>query len=103
MASKPVPVHGLIWSLATRVCKLVVWLCAWMVTLTGLYLRKCCTHFSRLCRTRHASSTSGRTMASGGGEGTEHSIVEKIAKNVVQNVKSKEVSQNVLNGSIHFA
>ena len=78
-----------IYRLGISVLKLLVWVCVRMLTAVVLHLRKCSKHLTRLCAQR-ASSTSIK-MATAGEEAADDKLVEKIAKNVVQNVKSKEV------------
>ena len=82
-----------IWSLSMSVCKLAVWTCVWMVSAVVLCLRKCGTHLARLSKTNHAApSLTSRTVMATASEGAgDVSLIEKIAKNVVQNVRSKEV------------
>lgn len=78
-----------IWSLSRSVGKLAVWACMWIVSAAALCLHKCRPH---LCRTYHSSSLTSRTVMATASEGAgDTSLVDKIAKNVVQNVKSKEV------------
>ena len=86
-------VFGLIWRPIVAVFKLLVW----MLSATSLYLRKCTTHLTRLDSTRfgvygsrYATTSRSSNMATVG-EGADDKLVEKIAKNVVQNVKTKEV------------
>lgn len=78
-----------IYRLGISVLKLLVWVCVRMLTAVVLHLRKCSKHLTRLCAQR-ASSTSIK-MATAGEGAADDKLVEKIAKNVVQNVKSKEV------------
>ena len=75
------------------VCKLAVWTCLWMVSTVALCLRKCRTNLARLLsRTNRAPSLTSRTVMATASEGAgDVSLIEKIAKNVVQNVRSKEV------------
>ena len=74
------------------VCKLVAWTGVWMVSTIGLHLRKCSTHLTRLYGSSQAASLTSRAMATASeGAAADNSLVDRIAKNEVQNVKSKEV------------
>ena len=87
----------LIWSLGAAVVKLLVWGVVWMLSAAYLHLRKCSTHLARLGlgSTRYGSgystASTSRSMATTGEGAVDGKLVEKIAKNVVQNVRSKEV------------
>ena len=89
-------VFGLIWRPIAYVFKLLVWGIVWMLSAVYLHLRKCTTQLTRLYNTRyfcvHGSgyATTSSNMATSG-EGADYKLVEKIAKNTVQNVRTKEV------------
>lgn len=74
------------------VCKLAVCAYVWMVSTVVLCLRKCKTHLARLSRANNVPPLTSRTVMATASEGAgDISLVDKIAKNVVQNVRSKEV------------
>ena len=90
-------VVGLIWRPISAVFKLLAWGIVWMLSAASLHLRKCTTQLTRLCSARFCFHGSGyatlsrKVSMATSGEGTDDKLVEKIAKNVVQNVKTKEV------------
>ena len=89
-------VYGLIWRPVAGVFKLLVWGIVWMLSAAYLHLRKCTTQLTRLYNTRYCCArrsgyaTTSSNMATSG-EGADDKLVEKIAKNAVQNVRTKEV------------
>ena len=89
-------VVGLIWRPISAAFKLLAWGIVWMLSAACLHLRKCTTQLTRLCSARFFAHGSGYELSrkvsmATSGEGTDDKLVEKIAKNVVQNVKTKEV------------
>ena len=87
-----------IWRPISAVFELLVWGTVWMLSAAYLHLRKCTTLLTRLCNARFCVHGSGYTtpskvsMAASGEGAGDIGLVEKIAKNTVQNVRTKEVS-----------